>query len=241
MISKVEKREQRLLKRTNISKNYKNTSVQTNNIILNNKEIQTEEIIDKKEIINKSIQTEKIILENNNKSIQCKIIEKKIIKETNKLNMDSYLIGFLKRLDRNNKDLKKVCYISSDIETNFKRFMLGVFDTKDDIYSITFKGNFMGDINIKFYTSNKELFQISYDYRHPQHKDNLFSIISKIDRNMLFKKRFKYDLKQQYEIKIEGNNSNYNIYFNNKKLTNIKIPNDIMFFTSNSNFKIIYT
>lgn len=240
MISRIDKRKQRLLKRTNVSKVYKSMSIQTNNIILNNKEIQTENEEEKKEMINKSIQTEKIQTENN-KSIQCKIIEKKITEKSNKINIDHYFIDFFKKIDRNNKDLKKVCYINLGLETEFKRFMLGIFDTKDDIYSIKFKGTFMGDINIKVYTSNKELFQISYDYRHPQYKDNLFSVISKIDKNMLFKKRFKYELKQPYEIKLEGYNNNYDIYFNNKKLTTIKLNDDVMFFISNSNFKIIYT
>jgi hypothetical protein len=247
MISKKEKRDQRLNKRLNIPIIHKNRSIQTNNILINNQESQTEE--EQKEgkiMINMSIQTEKII-NYNHKSVQCNIInnenenKNKNKKKTSKINIDHYLISFFKKIERHNKDIKKVCYINSNNETEFKRFMLGVLDTNDDIYNIKFRGNFMGDINFKFYSHNKELFQINYDYKHPQSKDNLFSIYSKIDKNMLFKKRFKYNLKEQYEIKLEGCNHKYSIFFNNKKLKDIELQEDIMFFTSNSNFKIIFS
>jgi len=179
-------------------------------------------------------------------SIQCNLIEEQKIEaiertttnQSSNINNDYYILSYFKLIDRKStKKLNKVCYINENLDIRYKRDMLGVLDTNNDIYNITFSSKFMGPINICLYSEKEHLATLVYTFF--QNKQNVFTIVSN-KKKELARHTFDIPLKSVYEIKMSGNNNIYNIHFNNQHMGEINLNKEIKYFFSNANFNIIY-
>ena len=254
--NKLNKREARKIKK--IKKKQTNTfSTQTDTIKVEMRtmEIQTEPDLKPtpqdftiiKETIQNSI--DKFLIHNTtNTSIQCNLVEEQpviqsekevIIKKTNDLDIDFYLLSFFRRIHKDNKGIKKILHINENIETIYRRDMLGAFDTNEDIYKILFTAQYSGDIKIKFYSGEEELFFIVYNHNHK--KSNQFRIHSLKYRNINGTlKKIDMKFREFYKIELEGSNNKYMIKFNGQDILEIEIDQKIKFFASKNNFKVTY-
>jgi len=179
-------------------------------------------------------------------AIQCNLIEEHEIEQiertttnqSSNINNDLYILSYFKTIDRKNtRKINQMCYINENLNIRFKRTMLGVLDTDNDIYNISFSSTFMNPINIRFYTEKEFIFSINYLYY--TNKQNIFNIVGQKNKNY-FKNTFDIDLKSIYTIRMVGNNNKYKIFFNDKFYYEIDLKTEIKYFVSNSNFNIIY-
>lgn len=179
-------------------------------------------------------------------SIQCNLIEEQKIeaiertttKQSSNIDNDYYILSYFKMIDRKAaKKVKNICYINENLDIRFKRDMLGVLDTDNDIYNITFSSKFMCPINVIFYSDKEQLVTLNYSFF--QNKQNVFTIVSN-KRKELSRKTFDIPLKSVYTLRLSGNNNVYNVYFNDSHIGEIKLNKEFKYFISNANFNIIY-
>lgn len=179
-------------------------------------------------------------------SIQCNLIEEHKIEAIKKtLNIpnstiknDFYILDYFKKIDpKKNKKQNKVSYINENLDIRFKRNMLGVLDTNNDIYNIQFSSVFTSNILINIYSENEYLFEIFYTF-HPT-KDNIFGIFSK-KLGINVRKSINFPLKSKYNITLTNKNNDYKLFFNDKLIVPFSLKQYIKFFTSSANFNIIY-
>lgn len=179
-------------------------------------------------------------------SIQCNLIEEHKIEQierttlnqSSNINNDFYILSYFKTIDRKNaKKVNQICYINENLNIRFKRTMLGVLDTDNDVYNINFSSSFMNPISIRFYTENTFLFVIDYLY-YPK-SQNWFHITGP-NNKLYYKTTYDLNLKENYKIMMIGNNNKYKIYFNEQFMYEVDLKKEIKYFMSNSNFNIIY-
>jgi len=250
--TKLNKREARKIKKIK-KKQTKTLSTQTDTIKLetNSMNIQTEEdlkpVPQDFTIIKQTIQNtiDKFLTPNiTNMSTQCdltedKTVQKQVVQKSNNFDIDFYLLNFFRRIHKDNKPIKQILHIDENVEVKYRRDMLGALDTNQDIHKMSFIAQFSGDISIKFYSAQEELFFIQYLHRHKQ--SNQFIVRSrkyKINGN---NKKINMNFREFYKIELEGSNGKYMVKFNGKDILEISIDEEIKFFYSNSNFKMIYS
>lgn len=179
-------------------------------------------------------------------SVQCNLvqeeklahIEKATTIQSSNINNDHYIISYFKTIDRkNNKRINKVCYINENMDIRYRREMLAVLDTDNDIYKMIFKSKFKESICIRLYSEKQYMAIISYNFN--QSKQNVFCITS-YKGEEFGRIPIDIELNSEYRIEINSYNSIYSVKFNGELIGEIKMEKEIKFFTSNANFNVIY-
>ncbi len=245
--AKLNKREARKIKKIK-KKITKTLSTQTDTTKVEMKSIQTEQylnpVLQDFTIVKQSIQNtiDKFLTPNTSEiSTQCNLTKDKIVKKSsNNFDIDFYLLSYFRKIDRDNRSIKSVVHIDENTEVKYRRNMLGALDTNEDIYKMLFTEQYCGDISIRFYSSQEELFSIKYLHKHKMSNQLLIRSkkYKKINGN---NNKINMKFREFYKIELEGSNGKYMIKFNGKDILEINIDKEIKFFCSNSNFKMIYT
>ena len=179
-------------------------------------------------------------------SVQCNLmeeekfahIEKATTTQSSKIDNDYYILKYFKTIDKaQNKRVKQVCYINENMDIRYRREMLAVLDTDNDIYKMICQSKFKGSVNIRMYSAKQ--FVLSINYYFQQKKQNIFEILDNRSKR-LHRSTFDIDLDSVYKIEIDGYNSVYKIKFNGTQKAEIKLDQELKYFTSNANFNIIY-
>ena len=179
-------------------------------------------------------------------STQCNLTEIQeapkqiIVQKSNNFDIDFYLTNYFRRLNKDNRLIKQILHIDPDTEIKYRRDMLGALDATDDLYEIQITAQFSGDIIIRFYSGQEELFNISYLHRHKS--SNQLLVRSKKYKNMNGNnKKVNMKFREFYKIQIltKGDNK-YIMKFNGKDVLDFEMNEQIKFFYSNSNFKMLY-
>jgi hypothetical protein len=181
-------------------------------------------------------------------SIQCNLmeahkieqIERTLIKQRSNIDNEYYIIQYFKTIDRKNTTkIKSVAYINEGVDVRHKRTMLAVFDTDDDIYNAIFKGHFVGNINIKFYSKELPLFEFSFKFdikgKHSYSLTYLKGKFKALKSGFIGKK-----LNDEYIFKFSTYNGELKVFFDNILIITMPFQDKIKYFISNSNFNITY-
>jgi len=179
-------------------------------------------------------------------SVQCNLIEeekfahieKATSTQSSKIDNDYYILKYFKTIDKaQNKRIKQVCYINENMDIRYRREMLAVLDTDNDIYKMICQSKFKGSVCIRMYSSKQYILSINYYFS--QKKQNIFEIVDNRGKR-LHKSTFDIELNSVYKIEINGFNSVYKIKFNDKLKAEITLEQELKYFTSNANFNVIY-
>ena len=165
-------------------------------------------------------------------------IEKATSTQSSKIDNDYYILKYFKTIDKaQNKRIKQVCYISENMDIRYRREMLAVLDTDNDIYKMICQSKFKQSVHIRMYSSKQYVLSINYHFQ--QKRQNIFEILDNRNKS-LHRSTFDIKLNSEYKIEIDGFNSVYKIKFNNMLKAEIKLPQELKYFTSTANFNIIY-
>ena len=127
-------------------------------------------------------------------SVQCNLIqeeklahiEKATSVQSSKIDNDYYILKYFKTIDRaQNKRVKSVCYINENMDIRYRREMLAVLDTDNDIYKMIFQSKFKGSIHIRMYSAKQHVINVNYHFS--QKKQNIFEILT--NRNKILHKK----------------------------------------------------
>ena len=252
--AKLNKRDARKIKKIK-KKTTKTLSTQTDTIKVEMKSmnIQTESLKPVSQdftIIKETIQTsiDKFLTPNiSEMSTQCNFVEQQtgpkqiIVQKSVNEDFDFYLLNFFRRMEKENKGVKYVKHIDINTETKCRRDMLCAIDTNENIYKMSFTAQYSGDIRLRLYSGQEELLLINYTHKHKA--SNHFRVHSRKYRKQLtgILKKVNMNFREFYKIELEGKGDNkFMIKFNGKDIVEVQLDQQIKFFTSNSNFKMIY-